>query len=87
VTDAPPKFEDALKELEDLVSRLEKGELRLEESLRLYERGIALARQCHAQLEEAEGKIELLMKDSRGEAALDAQGRPKTKPFELDEAE
>jgi exodeoxyribonuclease VII small subunit len=83
----PPRFEDALKELEELVARLEKGELSLEESLRLYERGIALARHCHAKLEEAEGKIELLMKDARGEVALDAKGRPKTKPFEPEDEE
>ena len=92
MTDAPkpeaaPKFEEALKELEDVVARLEKGELALEDSLRLYERGIALARHCHAKLEEAEGKIELLMKDARGEPVLDAQGQPKTKPFELEEEE
>ncbi|HEY6546774.1 MAG TPA: exodeoxyribonuclease VII small subunit [Vicinamibacteria bacterium] len=85
--EAAPKFEDALKELEDVVARLEKGELPLEDSLRLYERGIALARHCHVKLEEAEGKIELLMKDARGDVAVDAQGRPKTKPFALDEAE
>jgi exodeoxyribonuclease VII small subunit len=82
-----PRFEDALKELEEVVARLEKGELSLEDSLRLYERGIGLARHCHAKLEEAEGKIELLMKDARGEVAMDAKGRPKAKPFELDEAE
>jgi len=87
VTDPAPKFEDALKELEDVVLRLEKGELSLEDSLRLYERGITLARSCHGKLEEAEGKIELLMKDARGEAALDAKGQPKTRPFQLDEAE
>ncbi len=86
-TEQAPRFEDALKELEEVVARLEKGELLLEDSLRLYERGIGLARHCHAKLEEAEGKIELLMKDARGEVALDAKGRPKTKPFELDEAE
>jgi exodeoxyribonuclease VII small subunit len=86
-TEAAPKFEDAMKELEDVATRLEKGELSLEESLRLYERGIALARHCHAKLEEAEGKIELLMKDARGDAALDTTGRPKTRPFELDEPE
>jgi exodeoxyribonuclease VII small subunit len=82
-----PKFEDALKELEEVVARLEKGELPLEESLRLYERGLVLARLCHGKLEEAEGKIELLMKDARGDAALDTKGRPRTKPFELDEPE
>ena len=76
-----PSFEAALKQLEDIVQRLEKGELPLEESLKLYEEGIRLSRLCHAKLEEAEGKIELLMKDARGELVLDEQGRPKKTPF------
>ena len=40
-----------------------------------------LSRLCHAKLEEAEGKIELLIKDSRGDIALDASGRPRKTPF------
>ena len=76
-----PRFEDALKQLEEIVQRLEKGELPLEESLKLYEEGIRLSRLCHAKLEEAEGKIELLMKDARGELVADKDGRPKTTPF------
>lgn len=79
--DAATTFEAALRQLEDIVQRLEKGELPLEESLRLYEDGIRLSRYCHTKLEEAEGKIELLMKDARGEAALDAGGEPRRKPF------
>ena len=47
-------------------SDLERGELPLEESLALYEEGIKLSRFCHAKLEEAEAKIELLMKDAKG---------------------
>ena len=74
-----PRFEDALKQLEDIVARLEKGELALEDSLALYEQGIGLARLCHAKLEEAEGRIEVLIKDARGEVATDAKGRAKTK--------
>jgi exodeoxyribonuclease VII small subunit len=85
VTAEPPKFEDALKELEEVVTRLEKGELSLEDSLGLYERGIALARRCHEKLEEAEGRIEVLMKNARGEAAADAQGKPRTRPFQPEE--
>ncbi len=77
----PQSFEVALKQLEDVVQRLEKGELALEESLRLYEEGIRLSRFCHAKLEEAEGKIEQLMKDSRGDPIQDAAGRPKTTPL------
>jgi exodeoxyribonuclease VII small subunit len=81
VTDETPSFETALKQLEEIVQRLEKGELPLEESLKLYEQGIRLSRFCHAKLEEAEGKIELLMKDARGEIATDKAGKPRTTPF------
>ena len=76
-----PSFEEALQQLEQIVQRLEKGELPLEESLKLYEEGIRLSRLCHGKLEEAEGKIEMLMKDARGEPLLDKDGRPKTKPL------
>jgi exodeoxyribonuclease VII small subunit len=76
-----PTFEAALQKLETIVQRLEKGELTLEESLSLYEEGIRLSRLCHAKLEEAEGKIEQLVKDARGDVVLDAQGKPRTKPF------
>jgi exodeoxyribonuclease VII small subunit len=76
-----PTFEQALEALETLVERLEKGELTLEESLKLYEEGVRLSRLCHGKLEEAEGKIEMLLKDARGEPALDAKGNPKTKPL------
>jgi exodeoxyribonuclease VII small subunit len=76
-----PSFEGALARLEQIVQRLEKGELPLEESLVLYEEGIRLSRLCHAKLEEAEGKIELLMKDARGELLVDGEGKPKKAPF------
>ena len=76
-----PRFEQALEALEKIVERLEKGELTLEESLTLYEEGIRLSRLCHGKLEEAEGKIEMLIKDAKGEPALDGQGRPKTQPL------
>lgn len=78
MSDETPSFETALKQLEEVVQRLEKGELPLEESLKLYEEGIRLSRLCHAKLEEAEGKIELLIKDARGEIATDKEGKPKT---------
>lgn len=77
-------FEPALKRLEEIVQKLEKGELSLEESLRLYETGIRLSRLCHAKLEEAEGRIEMLVKDARGNLVLD-QGKPRTTPFRADE--
>lgn len=74
-------FEQALSQLEQIVQKLEKGELPLEDSLRLYEEGIRLSRLCHGKLEEAEGRIEMLLKDARGEPSLDASGRPKTRPL------
>jgi exodeoxyribonuclease VII small subunit len=82
-----PTFEQALQQLEQIVQKLEKGELPLEDSLALYEDGIRLSRLCHGKLEEAEGKIETLLKDARGEPALDAQGRPRTTPLVAPEDE
>src|SRR5260221_5743 len=58
-------FEAAIAELETVVKRLEEGDLPLEQSLALYERGVQLSRFCHARLEEAERRIEIL--NERGE--------------------
>ena len=53
-------FEGAIAELEGIVKKLEEGDLPLEQSLALYERGVQLSRFCHARLEEAERRIEIL---------------------------
>jgi exodeoxyribonuclease VII small subunit len=53
-------FEAAIAELETIVKKLEEGDLPLESSLQLYERGVQLSRYCHARLEEAERRIEIL---------------------------
>ena len=58
-------FEAAIAELEGIVKKLEEGDLPLEQSLGLYERGVHLSRFCHARLEDAERRIEIL--DERGE--------------------
>ncbi len=58
-------FEAAIAELETIVKKLEEGDLPLETSLQLYERGVHLSRFCHARLEEAERRIEIL--NERGE--------------------
>jgi exodeoxyribonuclease VII small subunit len=58
-------FEAAIAELETIVKKLEDGDLPLETSLQLYERGVHLSRFCHARLEEAERRIELV--NERGE--------------------
>lgn len=76
-----PAFEQALTQLEEIVRKLEGGDLALEESLRLYEEGVRLSGLCHARLEEAQGRIEALVKDARG-AVTDAQGKPRTRPFD-----
>jgi exodeoxyribonuclease VII small subunit len=67
------RFEDSLTRLEQLVGQLESGNLPLEESLKVFEEGIALARRCAKYLEDAEKRIEILTKDEQG-----ALG---TKPF------
>jgi len=58
-------FESAIAELETIVKQLEEGDLALEKSLALFERGVQLSRFCHAKLEEAERRVDLL--NERGE--------------------
>ena len=58
-------FEAALSELDTIVKKLEDGDIPLEQSLQLFERGVQLSRFCHARLEEAEKRIEIL--NERGE--------------------
>lgn len=67
------KFEDCLERLEKIVSELEKGEVPLEKSLTLFEEGMQLSATCRKQLEEAEGKVEILLKQN---------GKLQTEPFE-----
>ncbi|NLB64801.1 MAG: exodeoxyribonuclease VII small subunit [Fibrobacter sp.] len=63
-------FEEALDNLEKIVDDLEEGKLKLEESLELFEKGIELSRFCQKKLEEAEGKIEILLKGQDGSISL-----------------
>jgi exodeoxyribonuclease VII small subunit len=60
------KFEDCLTRLEQIVGRLESGSLPLEESLTIFEEGVKLARTCARYLEDAEKRIEVLVKDDAG---------------------
>ena len=69
------KFEDAMKELEDIVKRLENGDLPLEESLKIFEKGVTLSRFCFNKLEEAEKRVSILIKD---------EGGTKKEPFEYE---
>jgi len=62
----PESFEEALKGLEEIVQRMESGDLALEDSLGLFEEGVRLTRVCSQRLDEAEKKIELLTRDEKG---------------------
>lgn len=59
-------FETSLAELEKIVAKLDDGDLPLEESLELFEKGIRLSRECRERLTKAERRIEILMKDADG---------------------
>jgi exodeoxyribonuclease VII small subunit len=65
MSDTTQDFETALAELESIVTKLEQGDLALEQSLSLFERGVQLSRFCHTRLEDAERRIEILTE--RGE--------------------
>lgn len=68
-----PKFEECLARLEKIVNELEKGELPLEKALALFEEGVQLSNSCRKELDDAEGKIEILMKQN---------GKLQPEPFE-----
>jgi exodeoxyribonuclease VII small subunit len=63
-------FEGAMRDLEQLVERLEQGDLPLEESLAAFERGVMLTRSCQSALKEAEQKVEILLRKA-GEPAIE----------------
>ena len=70
----PPSFESALAELEQLVEKMEGGDLTLEESLKSFEQGVALTRLCQKALDEAEQKVEILTGNTP-DAATEAYDR------------
>ena len=69
-------FESSLEELERIVRELEQGELPLERSLELFERGVTLSRECQDRLNQAERRIDILMRDSKGQSTA--------RPFEAE---
>ncbi len=77
-TPSPPlttaTFEEAIKRLSEIVQTLERGDLPLEESLRLFEEGVKLSRLSQERLDSAQKKVEQLL-------GVDEQGRPRTAPF------
>ncbi|MDX1609081.1 MAG: exodeoxyribonuclease VII small subunit [Halofilum sp. (in: g-proteobacteria)] len=66
----PARFEESLRELEELVEALEKGDLTLEESLARFERGVTLARECRDSLAAAEQRVQVLLSDEQGNESL-----------------
>lgn len=73
-TQKKPDFEKSLARLEEVVRRLESPQLSLDEAMKLFEEGVELSHECQKQLEEAEGRVEILLKK--------ADGRMVTQPFE-----
>lgn len=69
-------FEKKLTRLEEIVSKMEGGELSLDDSLKLFEEGVKLSRECNTQLVQAEQKVKTLL-------AVDAQGKPVTENFQM----
>jgi len=65
--DVKYKYEDAIERLEIITSQLEKGDLSLEDALTFFEEGIKLVKICSSMLDEAEGKIQVLVKDMSGD--------------------
>ena len=67
------KFEECLQQLESIVGQLEKGNLPLEQALKLFEQGVELSNNCRKELDEAEGRVEVLLKQN---------GKLRAEPFE-----
>jgi exodeoxyribonuclease VII small subunit len=75
-SESPPSFEAALGRLEEIVSTLEGGEMPLEEALAVFEEGVRLSRFCHGKLQQAERRVEILLRGEDGEIEV--------QPFEQD---
>lgn len=71
-------FEKKLGRLEEIVQKMEKGDLSLEDSLKLFEEGVKISRECHVQLNDAEKKVKLLVK-------VDGAGVEETTDFSPEE--
>ena len=78
-TNKPDPFEKNLERLDSIVQQLEDAELPLEKAIQLYEEGMKLSEVCQQQLDEAQGRVEILMKKSGGKVAAE--------PFEPEDSE
>ena len=73
-------FEKKLTRLEEIVQKMERGELSLEESLKLFEEGVKLSRDCHAQLSKADAQVKKLV-------GIDSKGQAITEDFNTEDSE
>lgn len=71
-------FEKKLARLEEIVGKMEKGDLSLDQSLKLFEEGVQLSKDCHGRLTEAENQVKILM-------GVDENGAPSLKDFKPEE--
>lgn len=71
-------FEKKLARLEEIVGKMESGDLSLEDSLKFFEEGVKLSRECNSQLTQAEQKVNLLL-------SVDHKGQATTEPFQIKE--
>lgn len=74
-------FETAYARLEEILEKMNSGKVALEDSLKLYEEADKLIVWCSKRLNDAEKKIEMLVKNREGDVAMDQSGRPQTQPF------
>jgi exodeoxyribonuclease VII small subunit len=77
---AEKKFENAIRELEEIVEKLEDSELPLDDALELFERGIKLSQLCSSKLDSAEQKVEQLVKDADGTLSMAPFGEMDEEP-------
>ena len=80
-TDTPMQFEIAYARLEEILEKIHSGKVSLEDSLKLYEEADKLIQWCSTRLNEAEKKIEILVKNREGQLNLNQDGQPQTQPF------
>lgn len=75
------QFEVAYARLEEILEKIHSGKISLEDSLKLYEEADSLIQWCSTRLNEAEKKIEILVKNREGQLNLNQEGQPQTMPF------
>jgi len=83
--ESPRSFEASLEALEKIVHQLENGDLPLEKSLDLFEQGIRLSRECQDRLNQAERRIEVLLRDNQGRTVISPYNEPVETPSDRED--